>query len=101
MTRDTASLAPEEMPSTKGPAMGFAKKVWSRKPETDSPPPKMIAAQIRGSRRVRTMPYSVLPSEGPQRMRRISAPDRETLPALMFHTASATSSASSSRKAPQ
>ncbi len=30
MVRATASLAPLEMPMTKGPAMGFAKKVWSR-----------------------------------------------------------------------
>jgi hypothetical protein len=30
MTSATASLAPLEMPMTKGPAMGLAKKVWSR-----------------------------------------------------------------------
>ena len=30
MVRATASLAPLEMPMTKGPAMGLAKKVWSR-----------------------------------------------------------------------
>ena len=86
MTRDTTSLAPEEMANTKGPAMGLAKKVWRRKPETDSPPPRMTAAQMRGRRSVRTMPNSVLPSEGLKRMRRISAPERDTLPALMFQT---------------
>jgi len=30
MVKATASLAPLEMPMTKGPAMGFAKKVCSR-----------------------------------------------------------------------
>ena len=30
MVTDTVSLAPEEMPSTKGPAMGLWKKVCSR-----------------------------------------------------------------------
>ena len=30
MVRATASLAPLEMPMTNGPAMGLAKKVWSR-----------------------------------------------------------------------
>ena len=29
----TVSLAPEEIPSTNGPAIGLAKKVCSRKPE--------------------------------------------------------------------
>ena len=52
---DTASLAPEEIPSTKGPAMGLAKKVWSRKPDRDSPPPRMAAAKIRGARSSQTM----------------------------------------------
>ena len=33
---DTTSFAPEEIPSTKGPAIGLAKNVWSRKPDTGS-----------------------------------------------------------------
>ena len=30
ITRATTSLAPEEIPNVKGPAMGLWKKVWSR-----------------------------------------------------------------------
>ena len=50
ISRDTTSLAPEEIPSTKGPAMGLAKKVWSRKPDTDNAPPRITTARILGSR---------------------------------------------------
>ena len=35
----TTSLAPEEIPSTKGPAIGLLKNVCSRNPDTDSAPP--------------------------------------------------------------
>ena len=45
ITRDTASLAPEDIPSTKGLAIGFPKKVWRRKPDTDRAPPSMAAAK--------------------------------------------------------
>ena len=76
ITRDTASLAPEEMPRTKGPAMGFAKKVWSRKPETDSAPPRSMAERIRGSRISQTICDCVLSAPCPVRMRRISPTGR-------------------------
>lgn len=33
-------LAPDEIPSTKGPAIGFLKNVWIKKPESDNAPPK-------------------------------------------------------------
>ena len=49
MTIATTILAPDEIPSTKGPAMGFSKKVWSRKPDRLSAPPSMAAMRIRGS----------------------------------------------------
>ena len=35
ITRDTTSFAPEEIPRTKGLAIGFPKNVCKRKPETD------------------------------------------------------------------
>ena len=43
-------FAPEEMPSTKGPAIGLRKKVCSRKPAKDSAPPSTAASSSRGSR---------------------------------------------------
>jgi hypothetical protein len=50
ITRPTTILAPEDMPRTKGPAIGFLKKVCSRKPETAQAPPNTAAAIRRGSR---------------------------------------------------
>ena len=82
IARDTVSLAPEEMPSTKGPAMGLAKKVWSRKPDTLKAPPRMAAASTRGRRMPQTMP-----SFGPaSRTERTSPGEKSTLPALIFQT---------------
>lgn len=49
MARATKSLAPEEMPKTKGPAIGLEKKVCNKKPETERAPPRIIAARMRGS----------------------------------------------------
>ena len=49
MTRATTSLAPEEIPRTKGPAIGFAKKVWSKNPDTERAPPSSAAAKRRFS----------------------------------------------------
>ena len=46
----TISLAPEEIPSTNGPAIGLLKNVCSRNPDTDNAPPRMITARIRGRR---------------------------------------------------
>ena len=80
--RDTVSLAPEEMPSTKGPAMGLAKKVWSRKPDTLSAPPRMAAASRRGSR----MPQMIPSSGGLIRVSRISRGVKSTLPAFRFQS---------------
>ena len=94
ITRDTVSLAPEEMPSTKGPAMGLAKKVWSKKPDTDSAPPKMAAASTRGRRMVQMMP-PIFKMESA-----ISAKVKSTLPAPMFQNSSASTSAARSAKPP-
>ena len=46
----TVSFAPEEMPSTYGPAMGLPKNVCKRNPEIASAPPRKTAARILGSR---------------------------------------------------
>ena len=50
VTTARKSFAPEEMPRTKGPAIGLRKKVWIRKPESESAPPSSAASRIRGSR---------------------------------------------------
>ena len=55
ITMDTTSLAPDEIPSTNGPAIGLPKKVCNRKPDTDKAPPKSKAANIRGRRICQTM----------------------------------------------
>ena len=59
MVKLTTIFAPEEMPSTKGPAMGLRKKVWSRNPDTDSAPPRIAARSIRGIRMLKMMRLSV------------------------------------------
>ena len=62
MVIPTTILAPEEIPNTKGPAMGLRKKVWSRNPETESAPPRMAASSIRGIRMLKMILLSVEPS---------------------------------------
>ena len=84
ITSETTSFAPEEMPSTKGPAMGLAKKVCSRKPDTDRPPPRIAAARIRGKRISQTMRWAVSSPARRNRTRPISLTDRDTLPELRF-----------------
>ena len=46
----TTIFAPEEIPNTKGPAIGLEKKVCSKNPESDSAPPKIAAIRMRGRR---------------------------------------------------
>ena len=43
-------FAPEEIPSTNGPAMGLRKKVWSRNPDRDNAPPRTAAVSSLGRR---------------------------------------------------
>ncbi len=82
--KPTNRREPEEMPSTKGPAMGFLKKVWSRKPAMDSAPPSRAAPSRRDRRIFQRILPSVVPSL-PQR-RRVSMRSRLrcTEPVLMF-----------------
>ena len=41
----TTSFAPEEIPSTYGPAIGFWKKLCSKNPDTDKAPPSRFAGK--------------------------------------------------------
>ena len=84
ITSETASFAPDEMPSTNGPAMGLWKKVCSRYPDTDSAPPKMSAAIMRGSRICMMILRCVRFSPPPSRICQISDAESETLPARRF-----------------
>ena len=84
ITRETTSFAPDEIPSTNGPAMGFAKNVCSRKPDTDKAPPSITAERIRGRRISHTMWYEVSSPVLLSRISPISSTDRCTLPELMF-----------------
>ena len=45
----TNNFAPDEIPSTYGPAIGLPKKIWSKYPDTESAPPRINAAIILGS----------------------------------------------------
>ena len=93
---DKISFAPEEMPRMKGPAIGLAKKVWSRKPERARAPPSRAAAKMRGRRMLPTM--TVLSPPQPRRMDTISPGDTWTLPAFTFQTTRAASPSSRARK---
>ena len=57
----TNILAPDDMPSTKGPAIGFLKKVCSRKPDSDNAPPRIAAIHNRGRRIFHIILYSGVP----------------------------------------
>ena len=77
--------------------MGLPKKVCSKKPDSDSPPPSSAAIRIRGRRIFQMMLYWAESFAWPSRMRRISPTGMATLPALMFSTVITTSAAASSR----
>ena len=83
----TESFAPEDIPSTKGPAMGLRKNVCSKKPETESAPPSIAAVNVLGSRILQIMLLSTLPSS--KRMKiilKILAGDMLTLPVFTLST---------------
>ena len=94
MTMATNSFDPDDMPKTKGPAMGLPKKVCIRKPDRASPPPITAAAIMRGMRSFHTMFICVSPPSRRNMMRAMSDTDMCTLPELIFHTVSAVSAAS-------
>ena len=96
MVTATTIFAPEEMPSTKGPAMGFPKKFCSRKPDSDSAPPNIAAMKMRGMRIFQMMEYWVDSCPCPERMCNSSLNGICTLPITMFNTVMPSSAAISS-----
>ena len=85
MVSATTSFAPDEIPSTYGPAIGFWKKLWSKNPDTDSAPPNKIAARMRGSLIFHTICENVSSFPLPARIANRSDVDMSTLPAPTFH----------------
>ena len=55
--KDTTSLAPDDIPSTNGPAIGLLKNVCSKKPDTDNAPPRSSADNIT---RKHDLPYYMI-----------------------------------------
>ena len=49
MVSATHIFAPDEIPSTKGPAIGLRKNVWSKSPDSASAPPSIITAILLGN----------------------------------------------------
>ena len=93
-TAQTDSLAPEDMPSTYGPAMGLPKKVCSRYPDTASAPPKSTVMHILGSRIcVKIFLSCSLPP--PSRISTILPGSMETLPSAVHRSAPISSAAAS------
>ena len=85
MTNPTAIFAPDEIPRTKGPAMGLRKKVCNRKPDTESAPPKIAASRILGSRIFQIILLSTDSSRIRSRMiRMISFAGMDTVPELIL-----------------
>ena len=94
----TAILAPDEIPRTKGPAMGFSKKVCSRKPESASAPPRIADIRILGNRIFQTM---LISSTLPERVKiicRILPSGIFTFPVLIFRMIMAQKAAASNTK---
>ena len=102
MTRATASFAPEEIPRTKGPAIGLWKKVCRAKPDTDRPPPRRTAARARGKRICQTILQFVGSPSRRKRILKISPGAMDTDPEAMFTSSRRSSAASRNAKtAPQ
>ena len=94
ITSETTSLAPDEIPKMKGPAMGLLKNVCSKKPEIDSAAPRSTTAMARGRRMSTTMGLCCCPV-----MAATTSPTGMlTLPIVMFMTKNTASSISSTTK---
>ena len=94
---DTTSFAPDEIPRTKGPAIGFEKNVCKRKPDTESAPPRVRAASILGSRISKRICRTISVPSFAVRAARRSAADTRTLPTARLKKPSPPSSTIRSR----
>ena len=97
MLSATTILAPEEIPRTNGPAIGFSKKVCKRKPDRDRAPPRIAAIRIRGRRIFQIILYSFPSPVRRSRIRKISGIEIFTFPELIFSTVMAANARISTR----
>ena len=74
------------MPRTNGPAIGFSKNVCSRKPASESAPPRIAAMRMRGRRIFQMMFTSVGLPVLVNRISTIRSSGMGMLPMLMFST---------------
>ena len=82
MNNATIIFAPDEIPSTKGPAIGLWKKVCNKYPARASAPPRINAASVRGIR----MSHRILAfnTSCPRMEERISLNGMDTVPMQTF-----------------
>ena len=99
IVKATASLAPPEMPITKGPAMGLAKNVCSRYPATDSAAPKSMAMTARGRRNCSKMVRARGSAARPSKASATAAGESATLPQNRLSASSASSAPAIARYA--
>ena len=93
----TTILAPEEIPSTNGPAIGFEKKVCNKKPDRDNAPPSIAAIRMRGSRIFQIILYSTASPSLMNNILNIFGTEICTFPVLIFNTIIAKNAARSPR----
>ena len=93
ITIATHIFAPAEMPSTKGPAIGFPKNVCRRKPESERPPPSTAARRILGMRIFQIMLTSFASPCRVSRILRILSAGIWTLPVLILSITTAANAA--------
>ena len=86
IVKATAIFAPEDIPNTKGPAIGFEKNVCSKKPDNDNAPPSNAAINILGNRIFHIILYSTASPSLKNKIFKIFATEICTFPVLIFNT---------------
>lgn len=86
IARATIIFAPEEIPSTYGPAIGLEKNVCNKNPERASAPPRIPAIRTRGRRIFQIIFICTCVPFFRNRIRKISGTEICTFPVLMFST---------------
>ena len=98
VTTASSIFAPEEMPSTNGPAIGLRKNVCKRKPERESAPPRTAAVKSRGNRIFHIIGYAESVESRIKIILKILSTESLTLPVLIFRISAAIKSAMRIRK---
>ena len=98
IARATIIFAPEEIPSTYGPAIGLEKNVCNKNPERASAPPRIPAIRTRGRRIFQIIFICTCVPFFRNRIRKISGTEICTFPVLMFSTTIMQKTAASTAK---